>query len=160
METVQLRQQIAGILVSVCAVLLPVGTRYHVLASVGPGPVEYAFQIEFWIPLMIEVYPQGWAVVLSFGALGAFLPIFALAHVWVILQGVEMVRGRAVYCGIRNATLLAALVALIGFFPSFRLDWGNIPLPLILVFGLALAKWGTPRPCAAPFEGMMNESQD
>ncbi|UCE10568.1 MAG: hypothetical protein JSW61_01180, partial [Candidatus Thorarchaeota archaeon] len=101
METVLLRQRVAGILLSVCAVLLPVGIRYHIPVSVVPSPIEYIFRIEFWIPVMIELYPQGWGLVPSFGALGIFLPIFALAHVWVIVQGVEMVQGRAVYCGVR-----------------------------------------------------------
>ncbi|MHA1961786.1 MAG: hypothetical protein ACW99U_16305 [Candidatus Thorarchaeota archaeon] len=160
MAAVSKRQRIAGILLFLCAVLLPVGFRYHILATVVPGPSEYTFRVEFWIPMIIELNPGGWSILLPSTALGVFLPIFVLTHIWVAMQGVEMVRGRAVYCGIRNAALLAALVSLMGFFPTFRPDWGNIPLPLILVFGLALARWGIPQVCDDPFEGVGNDLED
>jgi predicted permease len=152
MAAVSKRQQIAGILLFICAVLLPVGVRYHTLATIVPGPMKYIYHVEFWIPIVIELNPGGWSILLFSSALGVFLPIFALAHIWVAMQGIEMARGRAVYCGIRNAVLMATLVSVMGFFPTFRMDWGNVPVPLILVVGLLLAKWGIPPPSDDPFE--------
>ena len=64
----------------------------------------------------------------------------------------KIVKGEFLLSRIHLPLLLITLISLAGFFPTFRGDWGNIPLPLMLPIGALFAKFFAKTLPSKPFE--------
>ena len=149
-ERLSQKQVIWLIIFALLTFLLPVGLGYSEHSTNDTEYFEY--RIHFIIPIVIEISQIGIILSLFVSSLGILIPFFIIIHTWLILRMAKIAKGEFLLSSIRLPLLLITLTSLAGFFPTFRGDWGNIPLPLMLPIGAFFAKsFAKPLP-SKPFE--------
>ena len=134
-----------GIVFAILVLILPIGIRYAT-------PDSYWIRFEFIFPLFVEFTEGNVAIAYPVSALGILFPVIGIAHVLVAVVGYRIAKREIGFSYSYKALLVVTLIDLMAFFPTFRTDWGNIPLPLALLVGLPLAWLGRLPPVADSFE--------
>ena len=137
-----------GLAFMVLSLFLPIGIRYHISGGSAPSWIE----VECAFPLVIEVLDEGWQILFLRSSLGIFFPLVISGHSILSYYGYKIKKRDADLFHIQIVLLLLTLFEVAVYFPTFRADWGSIPLPLTLLIGLPLAKLGTLPSAKDPFE--------
>ena len=151
-EQLSKKQTIWLILFALLTFLLPVGIGYSEHSTNQTKYFEY--RIHFIIPVVIEISQIGIISSLFVSSLGILIPFFIAIHAWLVLRMTKITKGKSSFSSIRLPLLLVLLISLAGFFPTFRADWGNIPLPLILPICALFAKLTAKPLPTKPFESL------
>ena len=150
LERLSQKQVIWLIIFALLTFLLPVGIGYSEHSTNETQHFEY--RIHFIIPIVIEISQIDIILSLFVSSLGILIPFFIIIHTWLVLRMAKITKGEFPFLYIRVPLLLITLISLVGFFPTFRRDWGNIPLPLMVPIGALFAKFlAKPLP-SKPFE--------
>jgi hypothetical protein len=139
---VSTRQIFSGIMFAFLALFLPIGMR-HGWCLDNTLFLTYCNWIEFPIPLTIYIRPNVWIRFCYSSDIPLLIPIMILLHTWLAWQGIKISKGEAVLSEILRSLIVATFFNFIAYFPFSSSSQENIPLPLMLVIGLALVSWGT-----------------
>ncbi|MFW9851076.1 MAG: hypothetical protein ACFFF4_18270 [Candidatus Thorarchaeota archaeon] len=145
------RHLVSLVVLLVFGIFLPVGIRYatHYYPS---SESELRLQIEFILPFIIHLDQGEWSVTWLVSAIGILIPIFLFAHLLLIYQVLRISRGEKELSNIIHYLVAVLFISLVGFFPTFQLGRGNIPLPFMIPVGLVFAKFLAAPVIESPFD--------
>ncbi|MFW9848248.1 MAG: hypothetical protein ACFFF4_03865 [Candidatus Thorarchaeota archaeon] len=139
----------------ILSLFLPVGIRYANYPSPS-GEQEFWLQIESILPFLIELYQGDWTITWFVSTIGILIPIFLTIHLLLVYQVLRISRGQKELSSVIYYLAAVVLISLVGYFPTFQVNGGNIPLPLMFPIGLVFAKYLA----APPIDGAFDEKTD
>ena len=84
--------------------------------------------------------------------LGLYMFVFIPLIVYLLKIASNIARRTANFHNVTYALVVFTIVGFVAFFPVLGLEYGNIPIPLHLLFCLPVARWGIPKEPMDPFE--------
>ena len=136
------KQIASGIMFAFLALFLPIGMR-HGWCLDNTSFLTYCNWIEFPIPFTIYIRPNVWIRFHYSSDIPLLIPIMILLHTWLAWQGIKISKGEAVFSEVLRSLIVVTFFNFIAYFPFSSSSQENIPLPLMLVIGLALVGLGT-----------------
>ena len=146
-----------GLAFVVLVLALPIGLRYGVIYDPSPAPDSSWIQVEFVLPLIVEVFEGNVEFLFPVSSLGIFFPIISIAHIYLATIGYTIAKREVDFSRVWKLLLIVTVIDAAAFFPTFLTTWGNIPLPLTFLIGLPLAWLGRSLPVITPFDGIETE---
>jgi hypothetical protein len=152
------RYWVIGLSFAAMVLVLPIGLRYSIPQEPNIEQIPYWIRIEFVFPVFIE-FLEGGNIDVSYpvSSLGILLPVISTAHIILAAFGVKIAKREVDFSMIWKLVAIVAFIDLAAFIPTFRMNWGSFPLPLIILIGLPLAWLGRLPPTADPFADTVTE---